>query len=52
MGWLDFTINAIQAGEIDNLEEEVKQLKADMETAKAWIEYLNAEIKWLRDGQN
>jgi len=47
MGALDFTWNAIQSDQIDTLEERVEALEKDMETARAWIEYLSDRVDKL-----
>lgn len=52
MGALSFTINAMQSGQIAELEKEIEQLKEEMLTARAWIEYLNAEVKELRNANS
>lgn len=52
MGALDFTWNAIQSGEIDDLGERVESLEKDMATARAWIEYLTKRIEVLENVQN
>lgn len=47
MGAYDFTWNAIQSGQIHSLEEKIELLEKDMETARAWIEYLTKRIDEL-----
>ena len=47
MGALDFTWNAIQSGQIDTLEEKLEAIEKDMETARAWVEYLNDRVNKL-----
>ncbi len=49
MGALDFTWNAIQSDQIDTLEDKVKALEKDMETARAWIEHLTKRIEALEN---
>lgn len=49
MGALDFTWNAIQSDQIDSLEDRVKALEKDMETARAWIEHLTKRIEALEN---
>ena len=49
MGVLDFTWNAIQSDQIDTLEDRVKALEKDMETARAWIEHLTKQIEALEN---
>ncbi len=49
MGALDFTWNAIQSDQIDDLDDKVKALEKDMETARAWIEHLTKRIEALEN---
>lgn len=49
MGVLDFTWNAIQSDQIDGIEDRVKALEKDMETARAWIEHLTKRIEALEN---
>ncbi len=49
MGVLDFTWNAIQSDQIDDIEDKVKALEKDMETARAWIEHLTKRIEALEN---
>ncbi len=49
MGVLDFTWNAIQSDQIDDIEDKVKALEKDMETARAWIEQLTKRIEALEN---
>ena len=49
MGALDFTWNAIQSDQIDDLDDKVKALEKDMETARAWIEHLAKRIEALEN---
>ncbi len=49
MGALDFTWNAIQSDQIDDIEDKVKALEKDMETARAWIEHLTKRIEALEN---
>lgn len=49
MGALDFTWNMHQSGQIDKLDEKVEALEKDMETARAWIEYLTKRIEELEN---
>jgi len=39
MGGFDFTWNAIQAGQIDELEERIKKLEEQNEILYEWIQY-------------
>ena len=50
MGALDFTWNAIQSGQLRDHDERVEALEKDMETARAWIEYLTKRIEELENG--
>lgn len=43
MGALSFTINAIQSGQIDELQEEVASLTKRIEILEDWIRYLTSE---------
>ncbi len=52
MGALDFTWNAIQSDQIDDLDDKVKALEKDMETARAWIEHLTKRIEALENDGN
>lgn len=47
MGGFDFTWNAIQSGQIREMDERVADLEDDMATARAWIEYLSKRIEEL-----
>jgi uncharacterized coiled-coil protein SlyX len=47
MGAYDFMWNAAQSGQIHNLDEKVEALEKDMETARAWIEFLTKRIEEL-----
>ena len=47
MGAFDFTWNAIQSGQIRDAEERLEALEKDMETARAWVEYLNDRVNKL-----
>ena len=47
MSALEFTWNAIQSGEISTLEEKIEALEKDMETARAWVEYLADRVNKL-----
>ena len=49
MGAFDFTWNAIQSDQIDDLDDKVKALEKDMETARAWIEHLTKRIEALEN---
>ena len=49
MGVFDFTWNAIQSDQIDDLDDKVKALEKDMETARAWIEHLTKRIEALEN---
>ena len=51
MSLLEFSWNLHQDGEIDSLEEQVKQLKQNMEIACKWINYLSSELEKLKDEQ-
>ena len=48
---MDFTWNAIQSGQIGELDERVKALENDLKTARAWIEHLVKRIEELENGQ-
>jgi peptidoglycan hydrolase CwlO-like protein len=48
VGAFDFTWNAIQSGQLRELEEKVEALTKDMETARLWIDYLQDEIVKLK----
>jgi predicted RNase H-like nuclease (RuvC/YqgF family) len=48
MSLFDYTWNLHQSGEIDKLDERVDALEKNMETAKAWIEYLEGELKKIQ----
>lgn len=45
MGGFDFTWNAIQSGQIGDLDKQVEALQKDMDIARAWIEYLYGKIQ-------
>ena len=47
MGAFDFTWNAIQSGQIGEAEDRLEALEKDMETARAWIEYLSDRVDKL-----
>jgi uncharacterized coiled-coil protein SlyX len=47
MSAYDFMWNAAQSGQIHNLDEKVEALEKDMETARAWIEFLTKRIEEL-----
>ena len=47
MGAYGFMWDAIQSGQIHTVEEKVESLEKDMETARAWIEYLVKRIEEL-----
>jgi polyhydroxyalkanoate synthesis regulator phasin len=49
MGAYDFTWNAIQSGQIRDLDERIDDLEKDMATARAWIEYLTKRIDELEN---
>jgi uncharacterized coiled-coil protein SlyX len=49
MGALDFTWNAIQSGQIRELDEKIEDLEKNMETARAWIEHLTKRIEELEN---
>jgi predicted RNase H-like nuclease (RuvC/YqgF family) len=42
-----FMWDAIQSGQIGTLEERIESLEKDMETARAWVEYLNDRVNKL-----
>ena len=44
-----FMWDAIQSGEIHDLEKRIVSLEKDLDTAKEWIEYLNGELEKLKN---
>jgi archaellum component FlaC len=53
MGAYNFTWNAIQSGQIDELKEEIETLKEQVLILKEWVDYLNNELTQLKqDKQN
>lgn len=49
MSAYNFWWNAVQANEIDTLEQQVEQLRKEMDTARAWIEYLHGELQKVKN---
>lgn len=53
MSLYDFWWNTVQAGQIDDVNEEVKELKKRVEVLEDWIRYLTEERKVdLPDGRD
>ena len=45
MGAYDFMWNAIQSGQISDLNERIEALEKKVEILKEWVDYLEAERK-------
>ena len=51
MGAYDFMWNAIQSGKISDLNEKVDELEKKVEILKEWVDYLEGELKELKNVQ-
>jgi len=51
MGGFDFTWNAIQSGQIREMDERVEELEKKVEILKEWIDYLNGELTKCQQAQ-
>lgn len=45
MGAYDYMWNAVQSGQIREMEERVEDLEKKVEILKEWIDYLSNELK-------
>lgn len=52
MGVWNFIVDMSQDGRLSEHDDEIEKLKKDMETARAWIEYLTAKIEKLEKEKN
>lgn len=51
MGVWNFMVDMGQYATLSEHGEEIKKLKEDMETARAWIEYLTQKIEQLEKNE-
>lgn len=52
MGGFDFTWNAIQSGQIREMDERVEELEKKVEILKEWVDYLNNQLKEKNDASS
>lgn len=51
MGALDFMWDMAQSGQIASLEEKVDELEKKVEILKEWVDYLEGQLKELKNGR-
>ncbi len=52
MGAFDFVWNAHQSGQLDDLEKEIETLQKQVLILKEWVDYLNNELKTLKQDKH
>ena len=49
MGLINFMVDMSQSERLSDHDERIEKLEKDLETARAWIEYLMKEIEELKE---
>jgi len=52
MGWFDYWQNAVQSGQISDLEERVEKLEEQNQILYEWVQYFKQQLKVPNDSQS